>query len=110
MDYDLIGKIKIFKSYNNIIQQSSASNISILFSGKTNFNTIITHPKLEGWLTNKITYFSSKSSAPLFVLNNGGSCLEELDDNWADKNNAPWKLDNIDGLIDVLKKIDKKEI
>jgi len=110
MDYDLIGKIRIFKSYNNIIQQSSASNISILFSNKTNFNTIITHPKLEGWLTNKITYFSSKSNAPLFVLNNGGTCIEELDDNWVDKNNAPWKLDNIDVLIDVLKQIDKKEI
>ena len=110
MDYDLIGKIQIFKSYKNIVQQSSASNISILFSNKDNYNTIITHPKFEGWLTYKITQFSSKSNAPLLVLNDGGEIVEELDDNWLDKNNALWKLVDIDSIIDVLKQIDKREI
>lgn len=110
MDYDLIGKIQIFKSYKNIIQQSSASNINVLFSNKDNYNIILTHPKLEGWLTYKITQFSSKSNAPLLVLNDGGEIIEELDDNWVDKNNAPWKLTDIDSIIDVLKQIDKREI
>jgi hypothetical protein len=110
MDYDLIGKIQIFKSYKNVIQQSSASNINVLFSNKDNYNIILTHPKLEGWLTYKITQFSSKSNAPLLVLNDGGEIVEELDDNWLDKNNAPWKLVDIDSVIDVLKQIDKREI
>ena len=110
MDYDLIGKIQIFKSYKNIIQQSSASNINVLFSNKDNYNIILTHPKLEGWLTYKVTQFSSKSNAPLLVLNDGGEIVEELDDNWVDKNNAPWELTNIDSIIDVLKQIDKREI
>jgi hypothetical protein len=110
MDYDLISKIQIFKSYNNIIQQSSASNINILFSTNTNSNIIITHPKLEGWLASKINQFSFKSKAPLLLLSNGGECTEELDENWVDKNNAPWKLTNIDGLIEVLKQIDNKKI
>jgi len=110
MDYDLIGKIQIFKSYNNIVQQSSASNINILFSNSTNSNIIITHPKLEGWLTYKVNQFSSKSKAPVLSLNDGGECVEELDENWVDKNNAPWRLTNIDGLIEVLKQIDQSQI
>ena len=110
MDYDLIGKIQIFKSYNNIVQQSSASNINILFSNSNNTNIIITHPKLEGWLTYKINQFSLKSKSPLLILNDGGEIIEELDDNWVDKNNAPWELVNIDGIIDVLKQINNKEI
>jgi len=110
MDYDLIGKIQIFKSYKNIIQQSSASNINILFSGKNNSNIIITHPKLEKWLTSKISDFSFKSNSPLLVLNDGGECIEELDDEWFDKNNAPWILTNIDGLIEILKQIDQNKI
>jgi hypothetical protein len=110
MDYDLIGKIQIFKSYKNIIQQSSASNINILFSTSTNNNIIITHPKLEGWLASKVSQFSFKSKAPLLLLNDGGECVEELDENWIDKNNAPWELTNIGGLVEVLKQIDQSQI
>jgi hypothetical protein len=101
MDYDIIGKIQIFKSYPNIIQQSSASVISLLFSNKSNTNIIITHPVMEGWLNSKCNQFSQKSKTNLITLNGGGEIIE--DETLADKNNHPWKLVNIDGLIDVLK-------
>jgi len=110
MDCDLISKIQIFKSYKNIIQQSSASNINVLFSNKDNTNIIITNPKLEGWLTYKINQFSLKSKAPVISLNGGGEIVEELGDEWADKSNAPWRLVNIDGLVEVLKQIDQSNL
>lgn len=110
MDYDIISKIQIYKSYKNIIQQSSASNINILFSNKNNTNIIITNPKLEDWLIYKINQFSLKSKAPLFSLNGGGEIVEELGDEWVDKSNAPWKLTNIDGLIEILKQIDQNNL
>jgi len=110
MDYDIISKIQIFKSYKNIIQQSGASNINILFSNKNNTNIIITNPKLEDWLIFKINQFSLKSKSPLFSLNGGGQIIEELGDEWVDKGNALWKLNDIDGLIEVLKKIDQNNL
>jgi hypothetical protein len=110
MDYDLIGKIQIFKSYKNIIQQSSASNINILFSGKNNTNVVITNPKLENWLMYKINQFSLKSKAPIVSLNGGGEIVEELGDEWADKGNATWRLVDINGLIEVLKQIDQNNL
>jgi hypothetical protein len=100
----------LFKSYKNIIQQSGASNINILFSNKNNTNIIITNPKLEDWLIFKINQFSLKSKSPLFSLNGGGQIIEELGDEWVDKGNAPWKLNDIDGLIEVLKKIDQNNL
>jgi hypothetical protein len=110
MDYNIIEKIQIFKSYKNIIQQSSASNINVLFSNKNNTNIIITNPKLEDWLMSKINQFSLKSKSPLFSLNGGGEIVEELGDEWIDKGNAPWKLTNIEGLIEVLKQIDQNSL
>jgi hypothetical protein len=110
MDYDIIGKIQIFKSYKNIIQQSSASNINLLFSNKSNTNIIITHPKMEDWLGYKCHQFSNKSKTNLISLNDGGYCVAELKEGQTDGNNLAWELDNIDGIIEVLKQIDKGEI
>lgn len=111
MDYDLKGKIQIFKSYKNIIQQNSASNINILFSDKNSTNVILTNPRMGEWLNYKLSQFSNKSKTNLIVLNGVGSYLtEELDPNQVDKGNYPWELDNIDGIIEVLKQIDKGEI
>jgi hypothetical protein len=111
MDYDLKGKIQIYKSYKNIIQQSSASNINILFSNKDNNNIILTNPRMGDWLNYKLSQFSDKSKANLIILNGVGSYLtEELDPNQIDKGNYPWELHNIDGIIEVLKQINKGEI
>ena len=110
MDYDMIGKIQIFKSYKNIIQQSSASNINLLFSTKANTNIIITHPKMEGWLGYKCQQFSNKSKTNLISLDGGGVLTAELGENQTDGNNLAWELFDVDSIIEVLKQIDKGEI
>jgi hypothetical protein len=110
MDYDMIGKIQIFKSYKNIIQQSSASNVNILFSNKNNTNIIITHPKMEDWLGYKCNQFSNRSKTNLISLNGGGILTAEQKEDQADGNNLAWKLGDIDSIIEVLKQIDKGEI
>lgn len=107
MDYDMMGKIQIFKSYKNIIQQSSASNVNILFSNKNNTNIIITHPKMEDWLGYKCNQFSNRSKTNLISLNGGGILTAEQKEDQADSNNLAWKLGDIDSIIEVLKQIDE---
>lgn len=110
MDYNIIQKIQIFKSYKNIIQQSSASNISIIFSNKNNNNIILTNPRME-WMNPKLSQFSEQIGSNLLVLDNVGQYLtEELDSNQGDKGNYPWRLTNIDGLMDILKQVDDNSI
>jgi hypothetical protein len=110
MDYDMIGKIQVFKSYKNIIHQSSASNVSLLFSNKENTNILISHPYMEGWLNSKCQQFSQKSKTNLITLDGGGEIAEQVGDDYIDKNNAPWELSNLDGLMDILHQIDKGNI
>ena len=110
MDYDMVGKIQIFKSYKNIIQQSSASNVNILFSNKNNTNIIITHPKMEDWLGYKCNQFSNRSKTNLISLNGGGILTAEQKEDQADGNNLAWELGDIDSIIEVLQQIDKGEI
>jgi hypothetical protein len=110
MDYNITEKIQIFKSYPTIIQQSSASNVSLLFSNKENTNIIISHPVMENWLNLKCQQFSQKSKTNLITLDGGGELIKGYDETLIDQNNYPWKLTNIDGIIEVLKQIDKGDI
>jgi capsular polysaccharide biosynthesis protein len=110
MDYDLIKKIQIFKSYPIIIQQSSASNINILFSNKENTHVIISNPRMASWLNFKINQFSQKSKANLITIDEAGEYLnEEIRPDTAECNYS-WKLTNIKGIIDILKQIDNGKI
>ena len=99
-------KIQIFKSYKNIVQQSSASAIGIIFSTKQNNNIIISHPKMETWFNSKLTNFSNKSGAPLYTLNGGGECEGTIEEGYEDQNNLPWKLYDIDSIIEVLSNLE----
>jgi hypothetical protein len=111
MDYNLKEKIQIFKSYKNIIQQSSASNINIIFSNFNNNHIIISHPVMEGWLNFKCIQFSTQSKANLITLDGGGECISTLEETGqTNKDNIPWKLTDIDGLIEVLKQINEGKI
>jgi hypothetical protein len=110
MDYDMIGKIQIFKSYDFIIQQSSASNVSLLFSNKKNTNVIISHPIMENWLNFKCQQFSQKSKTNLITLNGGGELSTGYDEKLIDQNNYPWRLVDIEGVIKILKQIDNGDI
>lgn len=104
MDYDIIGKIKIFKSYKYILQQSSASNMNILFSEEGITNIILTHPLMEDWLGYHSVNFAKASLSNLIMLSDGGTLLPELKDpSVTDPNNCPWELSNIDGIIETLK-------
>jgi hypothetical protein len=111
MDYNLKEKIQIFKSYKNIIHQSSASNINVLFSTPNNNNIIISHPIMEGWLNFKCNQFAIKSGVNLLTLDGGGECISTLEETGqTNKDNLPWKLNNIKGLIEILKQIDTGDI
>jgi len=109
MDYSLKEKIQLSKSYNNIIQQSSASNINILFSKKGANNIVIENPKMGPWLNEKCSQFALKSNCNFLVLEEVGELItpEEAP---PDTNNYPWRLTDIDGIIDILKKIDDGSI
>ena len=111
MDHNLIEKIQIFKSYKNIIHQSSASNTNVFFSNHNNTHTIISHPVMENWLNFKCNQFAIKSGANLITLDGGGHCISTLEETGqTNKDNLPWVLDNIDGLIEVLKQIEDNSI
>ncbi len=107
MDYDIIGKIQIFKSYKNIIQQNSASNINLMFSGPETKHIILTNPRMGGWMNFKLGQFSNQINTNLLTINNVGKYLtEELDPNEPNLDNYPWKLTNINGLMEVFNQID----
>ncbi len=111
MNYNLIEKIQIFKSYKNIIQQSSASNVNILFSPKGVNNIILTNPKLGPWLNYKCQEFSTVSGCNLLILEDIGELiLNSAQPDKNDLNNFPWKITDIDGVIDILKQIDSEII
>lgn len=110
MDYTLIEKIQLFKSYPVIVQQSSASNIGVLFSNKDNTHVIISNPRMAPWLNFKVGQFAQKSQTNVITLDGAGEYLSEYIEPGTDNGNYPWQLTNIEGIIDVLKQIDRKEI
>ena len=110
MDYDIIGKIQIFKSYPIIVQQSSASNVNILFSNKENTHVIISNPRMADWLNFKVGQFSQKSKANLITLDGAGEYLSDYIEPNTNQGNYPWQLTNIEGIIEVLKQINNQEI
>lgn len=111
MNYSLIDKIKIFKSYKNIIQQSSASNVNILFTNSNITNIILSNPNMGPWINTKCHEYSLASGGHLITIDDIGEVI--IDPNAppiADRNNYPWKINNIDGVIELLKKIDDGSI
>jgi len=111
MDYDLKGKFQIFKSYKTIIQQSSASNVNILFSSPESNSIILSNPRMGPWLNGKCYEYSLHSGSNLLLLDNVGELI--IDPNksqLADSNNYPWYIPNLDSLIDILKQVDDGSI
>jgi hypothetical protein len=106
MDYNLKEKIQLSKSYKTIIQQSSASNINILFSSPNSNSIILANPQMGPWLYPKCKDFSDKSKSNLYYITDVGECITEGYENIPDKNNYPWQLTNIDGLIELLSSIE----
>ena len=66
---------------------------------------------MENWLNFKCSQFATKSGANLLTLDGGGECISTLEETGqTNKDNIPWKLTNIDGLIEILKQIDSNKI
>ena len=63
------------------------------------------------WLNEKCQHFSTKSGTNLLVLDDIGELIIGTEkDPISDSNNYPWRIINIDGVIDILKKIDDGSI
>lgn len=106
MDYDMENKIKIFKSYKNIIQQHSASVIGILFSNPKTKHFLIEHPKMNWWLTPKCKEFAAASNSELITIESFGELI--LSEKQIDDNNYPWKLNALDFLMENIKNMESK--
>ena len=103
MDYDMADKIKLFKSYKTIVQQSSASVIGILFSNKTTNHIILEHPKMNWWLTPKCKEFANLTKSTLITVEGFGELVQS--EKQVDDNNYPWKLIELDYLIDNISSV-----
>ena len=110
MDYTMKEKIQLTKSYKNIIQQSSASNINILFAAPESNSIILSNPKMGPWLNGKCEEFSHTSRSNLLLIDNVGEIVFPPNFKTEDQNNYPWTLTNIDGLIDTLHQINNNSI
>jgi hypothetical protein len=111
MDYSLVDKIKIFKSYKNIIQQSSASNVNILFSSPKVTNIILSNPNMGPWINLKCNDYAHTSGCMLLAINDIGETI--IDPNVpapADRNNYPWRIVNLDEIMRLLTSIDDGSI
>lgn len=106
MDYDMENKIKIFKSYKNIIQQHSASAICILFSSHKTKHFIIEHPKMNWWLTPKCKEFANISKSEIIPIEQFGELTDSKEQK--DNNNYPWKLNALDFLVENIKNLELK--
>jgi hypothetical protein len=106
MDYNLREKIQLSKSYKTLIQQSSASNINVLFAASGSNSVILSNPQMGPWLNAKCQEFSNKSKSNLLLIDGVGECITKGYEDIADKNNYPWELTDIEGLIDLLSAIE----
>lgn len=110
MDYNIKEKIQICKSYKTIIQQSSASNLNILFASPGSNSVILTNPRMGPWLNAKCQEFSNSSRSNLLIIEDIGECITEGYEHIADKNNYPWKISDINGLVDLICSIDNGSV
>lgn len=114
LDYDIIElmghslkeKIQIFKSYKTVIQQSSASNVNIIFASPESNSVILSNPRMGPWLNVKCYEYATYSGSNLLLLEDIGELIiDPSKPQLADSNNYPWHIPNLDGLMDVLKQI-----
>jgi hypothetical protein len=96
MDLSLEDKIKIFKSYKNIIQQNGASTVNLFFCNpKTNFH-IISHPFISKWANPLLKNISDRKNVNFYEYNYGMLIGDQCS---GDINNQSWSINNIDDLI-----------
>jgi len=100
-DLDIYNKIKIFKNYKNIIQTSGAGMINLLFcKSNTNFH-IISHP-LYSWPNPILKDASNRLNVNFYEYYFGKVCSENPT-KCGNPDNKPWKITDIDSLINQIK-------
>ena len=63
------------------------------------------------WLNQKCNDFTAKSGSTLLMINDIGELIIDPNESpLSDQNNYPWRITDIDGVIDLLKKIDDGSI
>lgn len=98
MDLSLFDKIKIFKSYKNIIQQNSASTVNILFCNPNTNCHIISHPIMYKWANPLLKKMSIYKKLNFYEYNYGEIC-KDTPPTSDDCNNIPWEINNLSHLI-----------
>jgi hypothetical protein len=94
MDLSLQDKIKIFKSYKNIIQQNGASTANIFFCNRDiNFH-IISHPIIHRWANPILKNVSNHKGLNFYEYNYGKIC-HDITPTSSDVNNIPWEIDDV---------------
>lgn len=106
MDYDIIGKIQIFKSYPIILQQNGAANVNVMFSDEKSTHIILSHPKQGSWMNSKLAQFCEYTGTNLLLLDKIGY---ELSQDATDENN-PWAIENLDGIIEICQQVEDNSI
>lgn len=100
-DLNMYDKIKVFKSYNNIIQTNGAAMINLLVcQPNTNYH-IISHPLYGPW-ANPILRDSANRLGVNFYDYDYAKLLEDHEPIVGDTNNRPWRLENIDHMLSRL--------
>ena len=111
LNYDIVelyylnlhDKIKIFKTYKNILQTSGAGMINLLACKPlTNFH-IISNP-LYKW-SDPILKIAAKKLNVNFYEYDSAKVIYETEQIVGDESNRPWKLENIEKIISKIKTI-----
>jgi hypothetical protein len=98
MDLSISDKIKIFKSYKNIIQQNGASTVNIFFCNyNTNFH-IISHPIIKNWANPLLNEISKHKKLNFYEYDYGKICTD-ISVISSDSNNIPWEINDISFFI-----------
>ena len=104
----LYDKIKIFKTYKNILQISGAGMINLLACKPlTNFH-IISHP-LYKW-SDIILKITAEKLNINFYEYDSAKVIYETDEILGDQSNRPWKLENMEKIISKINKSKKMAI
>jgi len=102
MDLNLHDKIKIFKTYKNIIQTNGASMINLVFCEKnTNFH-MITHPIYGEWSNPILRNMSYKLNVNFYEYNYGKIDVN-IPSKCGNRDNVPWEITDISNMIREIK-------
>ena len=111
LNYDIVelyylnlhDKIKVFKTYKNILQTSGAGMINLLACKPlTNFH-IISNP-LYKWSDPILKIAANKLNVNFYEYDSA-KVIYETEQIVGDESNRPWKLENIEKIISKIKTI-----